>query len=167
MFKRIHFIVVASLMAAGLAACSAHVDGGSVPLPIVSSSNPPASSAPATVLEGNWSSGCAGSNGFYMSATFGFAGNSMAGTIKIYGDAQCTQLVQQQTQTGTFSIGGPAAVSGATNINYVSSNGQATYDIFEINQSGTLYFGNSPGTSQASRSNALNTDLPLTKVRTN
>jgi hypothetical protein len=158
MLKRVSILVIASLVVAGLGACSAKVEGGAVPLPNFSNST-----GPATVLEGNWASGCAGSSGFYMSATFAFVGNSMNGTIKIFSDSQCSKLIQQQNQAGTFSIGGPAAVAGATNINYLV-NGGTTYDIFEI-QGGTLYLGNNPGTTEATRSATLNTQLPLQKMR--
>lgn len=158
MLKQIYFIALGSLMAAGLAACSAHVDGGT---PVILGASGPSASAPATVLQGNWASPCDGSK---LTVTYAFAGNAMNIIFKNFDDAQCTKLTQQQSMGLTFSIGDAAKVDGAKNLNYVRPDGVTMYDIFKIDGD-KLYLGLSPGISEASRSSELNTNTVYTKVK--
>ncbi len=144
-----------------LMACSAHVDGGS-PIPMNFSGGGggggSGSASSATVLEGKWTMPCTPlSSNMALSGVTTFKGNTYSAVGSIYSDENCTTLVQQQTNSGTFSIGSTTA-AGATEINYVDSKDGAMYDIFKI--SGTrLYFGSQRGTSAATRPQVLNTSI--------
>ena len=120
-------------------------------------------------LQGTWVTDCFDvAEGVYGKMTRDINGSSVTDTVSGYSDSSCNTLLGSSTpEYYKIVIGNPVTTTSgksATELNVTPLNGDTeNYDIYSIID-GKLYFGDSPGTSAATRPETLDLVIFFTKI---